>query len=100
MANEVRAYEMEMVFSASVGLKQINDILRQTGCNDTLQIKDALSVYIKEVLPAMPDEEYLRKVAEVIKSNYETNDINITECHFAGYKSIREITIEGGADNA
>lgn len=99
MASEVRVYEMEMVFSASVGLKEINDILRQTGCNDTLQIKDALSVSVKQVLPAVPDEEYLRKVAEIIKSNYETKDVNITECHFAGYKSIREITIEGGAED-
>ena len=84
-------YEMEMVFSASVGLKEINDILRQTGCNDTLQIKDAITISVKQTLPAIPSEEYLSQVADILKNNYETKDINITECHFSGYRNIREI---------
>lgn len=94
MAHTVRAYEVEMVFSASVGFKQINDILRQVGCKDELQIKKALNITLTQTLAAIPDEEYLRKCAGIIKDNYETNDIYLTECHFDSYKSIREIQAE------
>lgn len=87
-------YEIEMVFSASVGFKTINDILRQTGCNDTLQIKDAITISVKQTLPTIPNEEYLRKVADILKNNYETKDYNITECHFTGYRNIREINLK------
>ena len=93
MPKEARAYEMEMIFSASVGLKQINDFMYQMGCRDTLQIKDALNISVKQVLPVIPDDEYIRKIAETIKSNYETKDINLTECHFTGYKYLREIKL-------
>ena len=93
MANALRVYEVEMMFSASVGMKQINDILGQMGCHDALQIKDAVSISVKQVLPEIPDDVYLKKVADVIKDNYETNDINLTECHFVGYKNIREIKL-------
>lgn len=84
-------YEMEMMFSASVGLKQINDILLQTGCNDRLQVKDALSISVKQTLPSIPGEEYLRQVADVLKSNYKTKDVDITECHFTGFRYVREV---------
>lgn len=84
-------YEMEMVFSASVGFREINDFLRQTGCNDQLQMKDAISISVTQTLPAIPSEEYLRQVADVLKSNYKTKDFDITECHFTGYRNIREV---------
>lgn len=90
MADCARLYEMEMIFSASVGFKEINDIMSQMGCNDKLQIKDALKFSIKQVLPAIPDEEYLQKVADVIKEEYQNGQYNITECHFEGYKYLRE----------
>lgn len=98
MVDKVRAYEMKMLFSASVGLREINDILWQTGCNDTLQVKDAISVSIEQTVPFVPSEEYLQKVAEAIKDNYSTRDINITECHFTGYEYIREVEIGGTND--
>lgn len=88
------AYEMEMIFSASVGLKCINDFLRQVGDDGTYMIKDAISISIKQICRRIPDEDYIRQVAEILKTNYATRDINLTECHFTGYKYIREIEVE------
>lgn len=89
----VKAYEMEMVFTASVGLKQINSFLEQM-FDEKLQVKDALSISIKKVLPVIPDDDYIQKIAGIIKDNYETKDINITEIHFDGYKYLRQISVE------
>lgn len=94
MANEIRAYEVEMLFTASVGLKQINEILGQMGSRDALQIQNAVTISVKQTLPSVPSEEYLKLVADTIRKNYETKDINLTECHFSGYRYLREITLK------
>ena len=88
-----KAYEMEMVFSASVGLKEINDMMHQIGFKESLQIEDAIEIKLQQTLVSLPDEDYIRRVAEIIKNNYETDRFNITDIHFTGYKYIREITI-------
>ena len=94
-----KAYEMEMIFSASVGFKQLNNMLKQCYFDERVQVKDALSISIRQVLPVIPDEAYLSKVAEIIKENYETDDLNIIECHFTGYKYLREISVKGDAED-
>lgn len=94
MANEIRAYEVEMLFTASVGLKQINELLNQMGSRDELQIRDAVTISVKQTLPTVPSEDYLKLIAETIRKNYETKDINLTECHFTGYRYLREITLK------
>lgn len=88
-----KAYEMEMVFSASVGLKEINDMMHQIGFKESLQIEDAIEIKLQQTLVSFPDEDYILRVAEIIKNNYETDRFNITDIHFTGYKYIREITI-------
>lgn len=93
-----KAYEMEMVFSVSVELRQINDFMAQMGIDDKIQIRDAVSVSLKQVLPIIPDDDYLRKVADVIKDTYKTRDIAATKCRFTGYKYIREITVKEDDD--
>ena len=93
-----KAYEMEMVFSASVGLRQINEIMEQMGCTDKLPIRDALSVSVKQVLPTIPGDDYIKAIADAIKENYKTKDFTVTECHFTGYKYLREITIKEQKD--
>lgn len=100
MDNNVCDYEMEMIFSASVGFREINDILHHMGIDDSLQIRDALTISVKEVLPCIPDEYYLRLVAQTIKDYYETEKIKLTECHFIGYKYIRKIKQERVTDDA
>ena len=89
-----KAYEMEMLFSVSVGFRQINDIMAQLGCNDKLQIRDAVTVSVKQVLSAIPNEEYIRTVEEAIKESYNTRDLTCTACCFTGYRYLRETTVE------
>lgn len=84
-------YKCEMMFSASFGFKTINDMLSQCGCNELLHLKDAGTFTVTQVLPEIPDDEYLSKVADIIKKNYETKEINVIECRFAGYKSIKKV---------
>lgn len=91
----MKLYEMEMEFSATVALKEINGMLEACGLNERLQLKDAMKVSIKQKISWIPDDDYLRKVAELIRDNYETEKITLTECRFAGYKYFREIETEG-----
>lgn len=91
----MKAYEMEMEFSASVGLKEINDVLQACGLREQMQVKDALKFSIKQRLAWIPDDDYLRKVAELIRDHYETDKFTLTECHFVGYKYFREIETDG-----
>lgn len=94
MARQVKAYEMKLIFSGSVGLKTINDILHQCGCNEKLHIRDALKINLTQTLLRIPDEEYLSKVARILEENYETKELKMTECHFVGYEYIREVLID------
>lgn len=89
-----KAFEMELIFTASVGLRQINELTKQCGFDEILQIKDALTVTIKQVLPSIPTDDYLRELAKIIKETYKTKQFNVTECRFTGYKYLREIEQE------
>lgn len=95
-----KAYEMEMLFSVSVGLRQINAIMAQMGCSDKLQIRDAVTVSVKQVLNVIPNEEYIRTVEEAIRKTYKSEDFTCTGCTFKGYKYLREITIKEGMNYA
>ena len=87
-------YKCEMMFSASFGFKTVNEFLSQCGYDEQLHIKDAGTFKVTQVLPEIPDEDYLRKVAGIIKENYETKELNVIECHFTGYKNIQVIKPE------
>ena len=91
-----KAYEMEMLFSVSVGFREINDIMAQIGFDDKLQLRDAVAVSLKQTLPAIPDSEYIQKCEDVIKETYKTKEIEATACQFKGYKYLREITVKDG----
>lgn len=85
-------YECEMMFTASVGLKTINDLLSQCRLDEKLQIKDALTITVTQTLPEIPSDEYLKTVAKIIMEHYENREFNIVACRFSGYRNIRVIT--------
>ena len=87
----VNLYECEMMFKATVGLKEINDVLEQCGFDESLQIKDALNITVTQTLPEIPDETYLQSIAKIIRENYKSDKLTITACRFSGYKNIRVI---------
>lgn len=87
-------YKCEMMFSVSFGFRTVNEFLSQCGYDEQLHIKDAGTFTVTQVLPEIPDDEYLRKVADIIKRNYETKELNVIECHFSGYKNIKVIQAE------
>lgn len=94
-------YECEMMFTATVGLKTINDLLEQCRLDERLQVKDALSITVTQTLPEIPSEEYLKTLAKIIMENYEHRELNIVACRFSGYKNIRVVTqeeVENGAE--
>lgn len=87
----MKAYEMKMLFNASLGLKTINGFLEQLGDSGKYQIKDAIQIGLTQVLPCVPDDEYIRKVEQCLLDNYETKEFNLTSCKFVGYEYLREI---------
>ena len=93
-------YECEMMFTATIGLKEINHVLTQFGCDYTLQVKDAVTFNVTQTLMEIPDKEYLQRVADILKEGYETEKCNVIECHFSGYKNIRVINLKEAEKDA
>ena len=90
----MKAYQMKMVFSISVGVKEVNTILRQMGMDEALQMKDAVSVGVEQTLSFIPNEEYIQAVSDAIKQTYEQNGVEVTECRFTGYEYLRETEMQ------
>ena len=94
-------FECEMMFTATVGLKGVNDFLERCNFDERLQVKDALCILVTQTLPEIPSDEYLKTLAKIIKENYEHRELNIVACRFSGYKNIRVVTreeVENGAE--
>ena len=94
MADKIQAYEMELVFTGSLGMKDVNDLLRYCGCEETYLIKNALKIKIKQTLLKIPDEAYLEQIARILEENYETKQFTLMDCRFTGYKYIREVEVD------
>lgn len=94
MTKKIKAYEMELVFTGSLGMKDVNDLLRHCGCEETYLIKDALEIKIKQTLLQIPDEAYLKDIARILEETYETEQFTLMDCRFTGYKYIREVEVD------
>ena len=69
MADKIKAYEMELVFTGSLGMKEVNAFLRECGSEDTYLFKDALQIKLKQTLLKIPDEAYLNEIAQILKGD-------------------------------
>lgn len=94
MSTKIKAYEMELVFTGSLGMKEVNAFLRECGSEDTYLFKDALQIKVKQTLLKIPDEAYLNEIAQILKETYETKQFNLTDCRFTGYSYIREVEVD------
>ena len=61
----MKVYEMEMEFEVTVGLKEINDFMNLMGFEEKAVLTDQIMT-LKQTIPFIPDEVYLRKVEGII----------------------------------
>ena len=92
----MKVYEMEMEFEVAVGLKDFNDIMNRCGMDGRVGVT-GYALTVTQTVPFIPDEAYLEIVASVIKEKYQTDNLEILECKFKGYKKFleKEVEIDG-----
>lgn len=86
-------YEVDMLFSVSLGPREINNMLSDMGIREQVQIKDAGQISVKQVLADIPDDAYIGKVADILRENYKTDSLTVTECRFVGFRSVRRVSL-------
>lgn len=91
-----RWYEVDMQFSIDTGMKTMDDLLKQCRMDDTLPtVQNAGVVNVKQVIPFVPDDDYIAKVAGFIvnstKDPANKTDVIIRSAKFIGYKSFYAI---------
>ena len=89
----MKLYEMIMEFDITVGLKEINSFMEMFGYNDKAVIKGQ-TITLSQTVPFIPDENYIHKVEKLLKDKYETEDLNILDCRFRGYKKFLEKEVD------
>lgn len=85
----MKVYEMEMEFDVVVGLKDLNDIMNNYGFSGRTGVS-GYTLTLSQTIPFIPDEVYLKKVANILKTKYQTNNLEILDCNFRGYKKFLE----------
>lgn len=85
----MKVYEMEMEFAVVVGLKDLNDIMNSYGFSGRTGVS-GYTLTLTQTIPFIPDEAYLKKVENVIKTKYQANNLEILDCKFKGYKKFLE----------
>lgn len=85
----MKVYEMEIEFEVVVGLKDFNIFMNAMGFEEKAGVSGQ-SIILKQTIPFVPNEEYLKKVANIIKGEYETEKLEILDCKFKGYKKFLE----------
>lgn len=90
---KVTLYEMVMEFEVTLGLKELNNFMGLMGFSEKAGITGQ-TVTLTQTGPFIPDDEYLRKVESIIKEKYNTNEFDILDCHFKGYKKFKAKEID------
>ena len=91
----MKMYEMIMEFDVTVGFKELNSIMEMFGYDEKTGVTGQ-TITLSQTVPFIPDENYIHKVEKILKDRYETDKLNILDCHFRGYKKFlaKEIDIQ------
>lgn len=74
----MKVYEMEMEFELFVGLKEINDFMGIMGFEEKMGVPGC-TLTVSQTLPFIPNEEYLRKVEEIIRDHYGNEKVEVLD---------------------
>lgn len=77
-------YKMKMRFNLTLADVKLNDLLSSCGMNGTICIPGTI-LNISQTLPFIPDDLYIDKVCEIIKTKYKTENYIIVKVEFDGY---------------
>lgn len=99
-------YEMALKFTASAGLKSLDDMLSSAFPGEGLpRLKDAVTIRMRQVLPVVPDDAMIQAYAETIRKAYSERDTTLHDIRFDGYDYLRVVEADdennetGGNDN-
>lgn len=89
----MKMYEMTMEFDVTVGFKKLNSIMEMFGYDEKTGVTGQ-TITLSQTVPFIPDENYIHKVEKLLKDKYETNNLNILDCRFRGYKKFLEKEVD------
>lgn len=93
-------YEMSLKFTASAGLKSLDDMLSSAFPDEGLpRLKDAVTIRMRQVLPVVPDDEMIQAYAETIRKAYSERDTTLHDIRFDGYDYLRVVEDENNEKN-
>jgi hypothetical protein len=88
-----KMYEMIMDFDLTLTATSINDIMKDVDCSDAFGV-NGIILSVQQTIPFIPDEDYIAKVEDIIKAEYESNKFSVCDCKFKGYSKLLEKEIE------
>lgn len=104
---KTQLYEMSLKFTASAGLKSLDDMLSSAFPGEGLpRLKDAVTVRMRQVLPVVPDADMIEAYAASIQKAYSERDTTLHDVKFEGYDYLKVVAViededheTGGNDN-
>ena len=98
MEGKKMIYEMELIFSVTAGLKDINELNRQLNM-PTMYVQNAKVVCVKMTVPFIPDDKVIALYEETIKNGFNSGkSLEIKSVKFEGFKYLRELGEKDMAD--
>lgn len=89
---KTQLYEMSLKFTASAGLKSLDDMLSSAFPGEGLpRLKDAVTVRMRQVLPVVPDADMIEAYAASIQKAYSERDTTLHDVKFEGYDYLRVV---------
>lgn len=86
-------FQMELVYTISESLTELDDMLAHLDFKQYPTVQNSKTVKIQQTLPFIPDDETIKKYAQIIKDahNQESGQTTIRDIQFLGFSYIRPV---------
>lgn len=86
-------FQMELVYTISESLTELDDMLAHLDFKQYPTVQNSKTVKIQQTLPFIPDDETIKKYAQIIKDahNRESRQTTIRDIQFLGFSYIRPV---------
>lgn len=86
-------FQMELTFTVSESLTEIDNMLAHLDFKQYPTVQNSKTVKIQQTLPFIPDDETIKKYAQIIKDahNRESGQTTIRDIQFLGFSYIRPV---------
>lgn len=86
-------FQMELTFTVSESLTELDNMLDHLDFKQYPTVQNSKTVKLQQTLPFIPDDETIKKYAQIIKDahNRESGQTTIRDIQFLGFSYIRPV---------